>query len=257
MSEVITNEGNLLSGEGGGMTPVTRKELFLAKLAGMDVQTPTPITREEMFLQMAIEAGGGSGGGASSWNDLTDKPFYEEDNREVFFPEENVPFALNSSVGLYFAADGKPESLVIGEIYTVIWDEKEYVCTAVDTSSLNGGAEMIAIGNGTAFGMSGNNEPFIIATTETSILLYVVDPTDTSEYHTAGIFKGAVTIKTLDAKFLPKPATSIDLSGFESDGKIVETFADGSPSTTVMEFDANGKPTKITDGNGNVTVLTW
>lgn len=51
--------------------------------------------------------------------------------------------------------------------------------------------------------------------------------------------------------------TSIDMSSFESEGKIVETFADGSTETTVMEFDADGKPTKITDGNGNVTVLTW
>lgn len=52
-------------------------------------------------------------------------------------------------------------------------------------------------------------------------------------------------------------ATNVDLSAYESEGKIVETFADGSVVTTVMEFDSNGKPTKITDNNGNVTVLTW
>lgn len=51
--------------------------------------------------------------------------------------------------------------------------------------------------------------------------------------------------------------SSINMSGFEREGRIVETFADGSTATTVMEFDSNGKPTKITDGNGNVTVLTW
>lgn len=51
--------------------------------------------------------------------------------------------------------------------------------------------------------------------------------------------------------------TSINLSSFESEGKIVETFADGSAITTVMEFDSDGKPTKITDSNGNVTVMTW
>ena len=52
-------------------------------------------------------------------------------------------------------------------------------------------------------------------------------------------------------------ATVVDLSAYESDGKIVETYADGSVVTTVMEFDSNGKPTKITDSNGNVTMLTW
>ena len=32
------------------MTPITRKEMFLAKLSGEDVTTPYPITREELFL---------------------------------------------------------------------------------------------------------------------------------------------------------------------------------------------------------------
>ena len=50
---------------------------------------------------------------------------------------------------------------------------------------------------------------------------------------------------------------SIDLSSYESDGEIVETFPDGSVKTTVMEFNSDGKPTKITDSNGNVTTLTW
>lgn len=53
------------------------------------------------------------------------------------------------------------------------------------------------------------------------------------------------------------PAASIDMSAFDSEGKIVETFADGTSKTTVIEFDEGGNPVKITDGDGNVTVLTW
>ena len=56
---------------------------------------------------------------------------------------------------------------------------------------------------------------------------------------------------------LYKVATSIDLSAYESNGRIVETYEDGSTKTTTVEFDAIGNPIKITDGNGNVTVLTW
>lgn len=52
-------------------------------------------------------------------------------------------------------------------------------------------------------------------------------------------------------------ATAVDLSSFDSNGTIVETFADGSSKTTTVEFDASGNPVKITDGNGNVTTLTW
>lgn len=45
------------------LTPITRKETFLAKAGGQNVVTPTPITREETFLQAIIDNGGGGGGG--------------------------------------------------------------------------------------------------------------------------------------------------------------------------------------------------
>ncbi len=44
------------------LTPITRKETFLAKAGGQNVVTPTPITREETFLQAIIDNGGGGGG---------------------------------------------------------------------------------------------------------------------------------------------------------------------------------------------------
>lgn len=56
---------------------------------------------------------------------------------------------------------------------------------------------------------------------------------------------------------IQKVAVSVDLTAFESNGIITETYADGSTLTYTMEFDANGNPIKITDSNGNITVLTW
>lgn len=55
-----------MSGE--NLTPITRKEMFLAKAAGMDVETPEPITREEMFLSK-IQGGGSGGDGGSGGGD--------------------------------------------------------------------------------------------------------------------------------------------------------------------------------------------
>jgi YD repeat-containing protein len=52
-------------------------------------------------------------------------------------------------------------------------------------------------------------------------------------------------------------ASSIDLSSLDTDGKIVETYADGSTKTTTIEFDELGNPIKITDGDGNVTEIVW
>lgn len=40
------------------LNPITREELFLAKAAGMNVQTPTPITRVEKFLDRIGKTGG-------------------------------------------------------------------------------------------------------------------------------------------------------------------------------------------------------
>ncbi len=58
------------------LTPITRKETFLAKAGGQNVVTPTPITREETFLQAIIDNGGGGGGGGGSASiNVTDVPY--------------------------------------------------------------------------------------------------------------------------------------------------------------------------------------
>lgn len=51
--------------------------------------------------------------------------------------------------------------------------------------------------------------------------------------------------------------TEIDLTEFDSAGKIVETVADGSTRATLLEFDSDGNPIKITDSKGNVITLVW
>ena len=70
-----------------------------------------------------------------------------------------------------------------------------------------------------------------------------------------GIWANSAPISVGEGEEIP-PA-SIDLSGLESSGQIIETYADGSAKTTQLEFDASGNPTKITDGDGNVTTLIW
>ena len=54
-----------------------------------------------------------------------------------------------------------------------------------------------------------------------------------------------------------KEAVAIDLSALETDGVIVETYTDGTKKTTTLEFDGDGNPVKITDSDGNETILTW
>lgn len=49
--------------------PITRKEMFMAKASGQNVNTPKPITREEKFLEKIAK----NGGKATSWKDLGEK----------------------------------------------------------------------------------------------------------------------------------------------------------------------------------------
>ena len=144
-------------------------------------------------------------GGTSSWNDLTDKPFYEEDNRVELFQEQDVEgFAVNVDFGLYYQAVECAEfAPVAGETYSVFWDGQTWDCTVYDASAVVPGC--MGLGNGAAFGYPGNNEPFIIAaSSSTSIIDFFA--LDEAASHRIGISKGSTIVKTLDAKFLPMEA---------------------------------------------------
>ena len=45
------------------MKPETREEVFLAKMAGENVEVPDPITRKELYYEQIIEAISSGGGG--------------------------------------------------------------------------------------------------------------------------------------------------------------------------------------------------
>ena len=100
--------------------------------------------------------GGGSGGGVSSWNDLTDKPFGESDNAVLLPPTQ---FAYDSAFGL-FAVPGYIDFMV-GKTYTVNWNGVDYTTEAVP-GQFNG-ESLVMLGNPAALGGANNNLPFAVA----------------------------------------------------------------------------------------------
>lgn len=98
-------------------------------------------------------------------------------------------FYLNASFGIYSAiATGKAE-LIVGETYSVIWDGEKFICDAQDASAFLAGS--VLLGNALAFGLSGNNEPFIILSTpyaDCSDIISLTD-TDANGIHTVAIYK--------------------------------------------------------------------
>lgn len=175
-----------------------------SKVSAEYVQEQVEAARDELMEYIDENA---SSCGVSGWNDLPDKPFGEEGGElEVLLPEETFTFAPESSFnGIYSALSETPVSLTIGETYTVMWDEKTFVCTAFDVSNVMS-AGAVGIGNGSNFGLPGNNEPFAIVKDFLGIMLFVMDMSDTSATHKVSISLGSAGIKTLDAKYLPMDA---------------------------------------------------
>lgn len=195
-----------------------------------------------------------------SWEDIQDKPFYTEGGVEEVFPEQTVEgFSAMELQGMSFfiAQASAPYALVKDTTYKIRWCETEYELTAFEAQSSSGGT-LIGVGNQVLAGGAVDETPFGI----------MYDPAYSSaeyfsflpgESHKVGIYIDSEVVHPLDAKFIPEAPvpTAIDLSGYESEGRIVESFDDGSTQTTTIEFDSVGRPTKITDNSGNVTTLKW
>lgn len=54
--------------------PITRKEKYLANIAGQDIELPIPQSREEHYLNEIAKNGGGGGGGVDDYRKLKYKP---------------------------------------------------------------------------------------------------------------------------------------------------------------------------------------
>lgn len=101
---------------------------------------------------------------SGSWNDLTDKPFYTE--------EEPVEVEVVAETTVTIPQDGDPFGFLVGPIfkhgkeYIVNWNGVQYTSKAIDFGNGN-----TVLGNGSLFvfgdlGNIGNNEPFFFAPLE-------------------------------------------------------------------------------------------
>ena len=110
----------------------------------------------------------GMGGGVSSWNDLTDKPFGEVEVE--ILPETEVVFEYNEDVGMpigIITLTTVPES---GAQCTVVYNGETYICTA-NADNMLGNLGAISGGEDTG-------EPFVISAGETAASQFIVPLTE-------------------------------------------------------------------------------
>lgn len=191
------------------LEPITRQEQIIA---GKDVK---PITRMEMFLK-------NYGGGASSWNDLTDKPFGEETEAQIL-----IDSATLSITGDDFSADITTETYHPYNILTyellkdlapsgspirVVWDGVNYefptgfevtdeVIEGVVTCYIGNKGLVIDANGENIFSEEDNGLPFCLRVTYFQVMVWGKD----IRSHEMSIYEYVTTVKPSTPSTSPKP----------------------------------------------------
>ena len=193
--------------ENGNVTAVEAVSVTQANENLDEVLTQQAELISELETALINKASGGGASGDVSWEDIHNKPFGETTELVDLLPTTTFDeFTLDSSFGVYAQGVASSYELVLGETYKVIWDGVEYECVAQDASALWSGmvdGVVVAMGNGSAFGMTGNDEPFIVAVMPTGYTIYVaLNDTEEGGSHEVRIARDKPTVKYLDNKYL-------------------------------------------------------
>lgn len=134
--------------------------------------------------------------GASSWNDLEDKPI-EPITTHIIILEEKEYTGFTTSDSYNMLIQEMTIDLVIGDMYSILWDGVEYICVAEDLSYGQYG-----LGNKAAADLDDTGEPFLILSmpSNNTVGFFAYDTTATA--HTVGI-KKVDTSLSVKEEYLP------------------------------------------------------
>ena len=136
-----------------------------------NTETRLPNSNTEENLEKQPEP---SAGGVSSWNDLTDKPFYKSEETLL-----DGTFEFVDAGGMHVCQSlDNSFALDVGQSYTVIWDGVAYQRTVDDFD------RFIVLGNKLMVGGADTGEPFTIAANGG---VYVIGTLETAATHTVKV----------------------------------------------------------------------
>ena len=170
------------------------------------------------------ESGGsGSGGGVTSWNDLTDRPFGEV--KETIIPQGEYVFEyIDGSGACMFPYSA---NLQVGDTASVHWDGTEYVTYI---SAVYG---QIMLGNLAIVGADDTGEPFCAIVTGDGLVVLDLVATETV---TRSISVTATSTKKLDTKYVNAGITVYITDSGSGLKKMTKSF-DGADFYTNDEID--------------------
>lgn len=208
------------------MKPLTRKEMLLNAAANGTLDNFEPATREEVFTK---EAFANAGGGVTSWNDLTDKPFGEEVGERVDILDEITTEGKTSTSGnsvfytlkQYNYHDITDNPFEEGEMYSVVFDGTVFKCEC-KYEWADGVGYYYLSSNGNLFT---SDAEFGLAFNDMNSRLEFYVPT--TDVHTVLVYQQDITITPLDPKYLPVMTVNVNVDAEVYDaGSCDKSFAE-------------------------------
>ena len=155
----------------------------------------------------AVGEVGGTAEGTSDWNELANRPFYDNEDGTVakqldnkylqvletvviqtdIIPEQELTFTLDESLGFYLLSGYSlfnVLALTVGETYHIRWGEETYVCTAYEGTY--NGTPLVGIGNVAFIDGEDTGEPFAVG-------YFVADGTDLHNWCTIAAFDNSTS----------------------------------------------------------------
>jgi hypothetical protein len=174
---------------------------------GIHIGTEAPTDENvKVWIDTDEEDSSGGSGGVSSWNDLTDRPFYSEYEIGTVLDETSHVFGGPDDIVFMMT---EPVSVFTGEEYIVIWNGTEYTCVCGEFDME--GVTFQSLGNLGAMGIGDDTgEPFHVTVIPVDMVETVgataqIIPLDGSTELTISITGTVETVIPLPAKYLPKP----------------------------------------------------
>lgn len=145
-----------------------------------------------------------AGVGVSSWNELTDKPFYDKVAEVELVPEQELELIPNdTSVDLYqLELTPAPFALTEGETYRAVLDGSEYelICTT-DESSRQVLSHTVTDENTTVTWFVIQYSAPEVSDVDGGAVTLAISSSEAK--HTVALYHKTTSVKTLDAKFIP------------------------------------------------------
>lgn len=168
----------------------------MSKIYGIPVATPI---NPEKFK--------GGSSGVSSWNDLTDKPFYEESREVEILPEQSIPVPA-------IQVSPAPFVLVEGETYRVVLNGVEHRLVCENSGGYLALNNLVQDENGEYL-----DDSFSIAyipneLTDTGKDMVVCEIRVSGDTATAAIYHMHTVLQQIDPKYLPMDAIDARIDAY-------------------------------------------